>query len=205
MLDLIFSGLAILLAYLLGSVPSAYLAGRIAKGIDLRQVGSRNVGALNTWRQVGSLAAIGVLLVDAAKGVLAVYLSILAPLPSWTPYICAISVVTGHNWPVYLGFRGGRGAATVLGTSFVMLPLLTLLVLATTVVVALVVRSVVGGVTVGFLLRNALTIATGQSSSLIVLCLLLTMVVTVTYLVAIRHQFLEGLRHKHWRSLLSLE
>ena len=93
----------------------------------------------------------------------------------------------------------------MLGTSFVMLPLLTLLVLATTVVVALVVRSVVGGVTVGFLLLNALTIATGQSSSLIVLCLLLTMVVTVTYLVAIRHQFLEGLRHKHWRSLLSLE
>ena len=204
-MDQFFSGLAILLAYLLGSVPSAYMAGRIAKGVDLRQVGSRNVGALNTWRQVGPLAAIVVLLADAAKGVLAVYLSMLAPLPSWTPYICAISVVIGHNWPVYLGFRGGRGAATVLGTSFVMLPLPTLLVLVTTVVVALMVRSVVGGMTVGFLLLNALTIATDQSSSLIALCLLLTMVVSATYLVAIRHQFLEGLRHKRWRSPLSLE
>ncbi len=197
--------MAILLAYLLGSVPPAYLMGRVVKGIDLRRVGSRNVGALNTWRQVGLLATAVVLLADAGKGVLAVYLPMVSPLPAWVSYLCAVSVVAGHNWPVFLRFQGGRGAATVLGVSLAMLPLVTLIALVPTVLVALVMKNVVVGVGVGFILLNALTVATGQPSSLIALCILLTMVVAATYLVAIHRQILDGLRQRRWRDLLSLE
>ena len=204
-MEIYFSLLAILLAYLLGSVPPAYIVGRVVKGVDIRQVGSRNVGALNTWCEVGLLEATIVLMADMGKGVMAVYLPMLSPLPIWVSYVCAVSVVAGHNWPVFSHFQGGKGAATVLGASFAMLPLVTLIALAPTVLIALGLRSVVAGASVGFLLLNALVIATGQPSSLIALCLVLTGAVAATYLVGTRHQILEGLRERRWRDILSLE
>jgi glycerol-3-phosphate acyltransferase PlsY len=101
---------------LLGSVSFSYLLAKLLKGVDIRHHGSGNAGATNTLRVIGVGPAIAVLVLDAAKGVLAVWLG------RWItpdePYVAALSglaAVIGHNWPIFLGFRGGKGVATTIG------------------------------------------------------------------------------------------
>ena len=113
----IFSGLA--LSYLLGSIPTAYLFGKIYKGIDIRQHGSGNVGATNAFRILGKIPGTIVLLLDVLKGLLAVTLvgDIFHPATEnilWRA-ILGVVVVCGHNWTVFLNFKGGKGMATSLG------------------------------------------------------------------------------------------
>ena len=119
-------------AYLLGSVPAAYLLVRIAKGVDIRTVGSGNVGALNTYRQVGIWGGVLVLVVDTAKGVLAVAVPRLIGADDWTIFLTTPLIVAGHNWPVFLNFRGGKGAASIFGVSLVLVPGLTLITVVPT-------------------------------------------------------------------------
>jgi acyl phosphate:glycerol-3-phosphate acyltransferase len=111
--------LGLLLSYLLGSIPAAYIAGKITRGIDLRQHGSGNLGATNAYRVLGARIAVVVFVVDVAKGLLPVLL-----LPQWLatdrPASWAIAygaaAVLGHARPVFLGFRsGGKGVATSTG------------------------------------------------------------------------------------------
>lgn len=120
----------ILLSYLLGSIPAGYLVGRIA-GIDIRKAGSGNIGATNVMRTLGRRYGYPVFVVDFAKGVLAVCISVLLgryvqgkPI---SPEICgivgAMSCVTGHVFPVWLGFKGGKGVATSAGALFGLMPL----------------------------------------------------------------------------------
>lgn len=113
------------IAYLAGSIPSAYIAGRLLKGIDLRTVGSGNLGATNVYRNLGATAALVVLLVDAAKGALPVALlpsridvSYLAGDGSalWWALGCGIAAMLGHARPVFLLWKGGgKGVATAAG------------------------------------------------------------------------------------------
>ena len=109
-------------AYLLGSIPTAYIVVRFQKGTDIRDLGSRNVGALNTFHQVGLAGSALVLAVDAAKGALAMLTSDWIGAPQWSIFAVAISVMVGHNWPVFLGFRGGKGVITGLGVFLALLP-----------------------------------------------------------------------------------
>ncbi|MGH7441781.1 MAG: glycerol-3-phosphate 1-O-acyltransferase PlsY [bacterium] len=127
------------LAYLLGSFPSAYLAGRWTRGLDLRKHGSGNLGATNVFRVLGPGPGVAVLLVDVSKGALAVLLlphlgqaagSGLAPLPAWWPCVLGLAAVLGHSYTVFLGFKGGKGVATSLGVFLGLAPLATLCVLA---------------------------------------------------------------------------
>ncbi|MDF2924374.1 MAG: acyl-phosphate glycerol 3-phosphate acyltransferase [Paenibacillaceae bacterium] len=107
---------AIIIAYLLGSVSFSYLLGRMLKGIDIRKHGSGNAGATNTLRVLGTGPAIAVLLLDAAKGMAAVLLPVLLGQDSiWVQIACGIAVIAGHNWPVYFGFKGGKGIASTIG------------------------------------------------------------------------------------------
>lgn len=119
-----------LLSYLLGSVPAGYLAGRIA-GIDIRKAGSGNIGATNVTRTLGRRYGYPVFVVDFAKGALAVCVSILLgrqvePKPTSTEIygiVAAICCVLGHVFPVWLGFKGGKGVATSAGALFGLMPL----------------------------------------------------------------------------------
>lgn len=113
-----------LLAYLLGSIPTGYILGRMLKGIDIREHGSGSTGATNVLRIVGKGAAIAVLLVDMLKGSLAVYVVTLFYnysnlLPSqgrgWIVAICALLAVIGHSKSIWLNFSGGKSAAISLG------------------------------------------------------------------------------------------
>lgn len=122
-------GLAILIAYLAGSFPTAYLAGRV-KGVDLRTVGSGNYGATNVFRNLGTGPAIVVLVVDVAKGFLPVTL-----LPGWVAVpgmgtmvvqlAVAVAAVLGHVFSVFLRFRGGKGIGTAGGAYLAMTPMAT--------------------------------------------------------------------------------
>ncbi len=192
-------------SYVLGSIPSAYVAGRIARGIDIRAVGSHNVGALNIFHQVGPGTAIAVLAADTLKGSSAILISTWLGDSDWASFYGGIGVAAGHNWPVFLGFRGGKGAATVLGVSLTVAPWLTLMALAPSVLAALLARNVVLGTALGFILLNALIILSGQGMVAILLCLFLALIVTATYLGRSWHQTVSALRQRDLLALFSFE
>jgi len=110
----------IIISYLIGSIPTAYIFARVLKGIDIRKHGSGNVGATNALRVLGKKAGITVLLLDVLKGVLAVLLvEAFLPCLSFDPLLLrlvfGLSCIIGHNWTVFLRFKGGKGMATTLG------------------------------------------------------------------------------------------
>ena len=107
--------LILLFGYLFGSFPSGYLAGRIAKGVDIRSLGSGSTGATNVLRHIGKRAAITVFLIDVFKGVLSILLAKYFLLnDSWQVAI-GLSTLFGHIWPVWLNWKGGKAVATGLG------------------------------------------------------------------------------------------
>ena len=115
--------IAIIIAYLLGSIPFAYIAGKLLRGIDIRQVGGGNMGAVNTAREIGPVPGLLVLIADIAKGSLAVIIALRLDLSLMVVFIAGFAAVLGHNWPVFLKFRGGKGAATTIGVLFALVPL----------------------------------------------------------------------------------
>jgi len=130
--------LALAASYLLGAIPTSYLAARLFRGIDLRTVGSGNLGATNVYRTLGARFAIPVGMFDMAKG--AIPVMVLAPLASSSRYfamLCGIVAVVGHVFSVFVRFRGGKGVATASG---VMLGLTPWAVLVSLVIWLLVVR-----------------------------------------------------------------
>lgn len=131
--------LGALIAYVVGSIPFAYLAGRAVRGIDLREHGSGNLGATNVLRVLGAKVAVPVLLLDAAKGALPV---LLLPRytatadPEWAALAYGVAAIAGHAKPVFLLWRGGgKGVATAAGVFFALAPVATLVALATFLVV----------------------------------------------------------------------
>ena len=106
---------SLILGYLLGSIPSGWLAGRWLKGIDLRELGSGSTGATNVLRQVGKGPALVVFLIDVGKGAAAVLLARALGLGDWIQVLAGLTALAGHIWPVWLGFKGGKAVATGLG------------------------------------------------------------------------------------------
>jgi glycerol-3-phosphate acyltransferase PlsY len=102
-------------AYLVGSIPTAYIVGRWRRGIDIRQYGSGNVGASNLLRSSGKGPAIMVIIVDLAKGILMVWAAQAAGLAFSQQVAVGLAAIIGHNWPVFLRFSGGRGVLTTMG------------------------------------------------------------------------------------------
>jgi len=122
-------GLLTLGAYLLGSVPAAYLAARWSRGIDIRQCGDGNVGATNLMRLTSKRIAIPVVIFDLGKGALMVWIAQLVGLDITQQVTVGLAAVIGHNWPVFLRFNGGRGIFTSLGVISILVPWLGLIVL----------------------------------------------------------------------------
>jgi glycerol-3-phosphate acyltransferase PlsY len=115
---------ALAASYLLGAIPTSYLAGKVFKGIDLREHGSKNLGATNVYRLMGWRFAIPVGIFDIAKG--AVPVLILGPAAStvaWFPLLCGVLAVVGHVFSVFVGFRGGKGVATSAGVVLGLAPM----------------------------------------------------------------------------------
>lgn len=110
----------VIVAYLLGSISFSFLYGKWFKGIDIRKHGSGNAGATNTLRVIGVGPAIAVLLLDAAKGIGAVWIGKWLGAGadvSYIPVLAGLAAIAGHNWPIYFGFKGGKGIATTIGVA----------------------------------------------------------------------------------------
>jgi glycerol-3-phosphate acyltransferase PlsY len=122
--------LIILLAYLIGSIPTAYIAGRLFQGKDIRRMGDGNMGARNAYVELGPGVGLAVGFIDAAKGVLAVGIAQVAGLSLGWVMLTGLAAVIGHNFPLYLGFRGGRGEATSLGVLLMVVTVPLLIVAA---------------------------------------------------------------------------
>ena len=131
--------LIIILSYFLGSIPTAYIAGHIMRGIDIRQVGDENMGAANAFHQLSRKAGVAVGLVDAGKGAMAILIAQAASMPQLVVLSAGAAAVIGHNWPVFIGFRGGKGESTTIG---VLLTLVTqpMLILTVPVVLTLLIK-----------------------------------------------------------------
>ncbi|MFC1907051.1 glycerol-3-phosphate acyltransferase [Chloroflexota bacterium] len=114
--------LALVFAYLIGSFPAAYLTARIFKKIDIRDVGSRNVGAMNVFYKVGFWPGVMVLAIDIGKGAAAIAFIRWLGAPILVQLLAGFIVVMGHAFPLFLGFRGGRGGATVIGILAYLMP-----------------------------------------------------------------------------------
>jgi glycerol-3-phosphate acyltransferase PlsY len=118
------AALLILAAYLLGSLSGSLLLGRL-RGVDIRTQGSGNAGGTNAFRTQGLKFALGVVVIDIGKGALAAWLGLRfaeAPNATWLAHATAFAAVVGHVWPLWHGFRGGKGAATVVGATLVLWP-----------------------------------------------------------------------------------
>jgi len=113
----------IVISYLAGSIPTAYIAGRLTRGIDIRKVGGGNMGALNTAREINPVAGLVVLLVDIAKGAGAILAAKYLDVSAIWVYAAGIIVIAGHCWPVFLKFKGGKGAATAIGVFLALAPI----------------------------------------------------------------------------------
>ena len=116
----------VLISYFIGSVPTAYLVTRLRKGQDIRQLGDRNAGAANVYRSVGPGAGLAVGIIDIAKGAVAVLLVKGLVDSTGMEMAAGVAALAGHNWPLHLGFRGGRGAATAVGVLMAALPALAI-------------------------------------------------------------------------------
>ena len=109
------------LAYLIGSIPFGYLIVKLTSGGDVRQTGSGGTGATNVSRRAGKAAGVLTLVLDAVKGAVAVLLAMWLS-EGWVVALAAIAVIVGHIFPVWLGFRGGKGVATAVGVFLIVAP-----------------------------------------------------------------------------------
>jgi len=148
--------IAIIIAYLLGSIPFAYIFTRLITGKDIRQLGSGNGGAHNVFREAGIKVAIPVALFDIAKGTAAVFSAYrLLKLPLLKPDIyvllAALAVIAGHIWSVYLKFRGGNGLSATFGALAIIIPWELLIVIGLLLILWVSTRNLVLSVNIALL------------------------------------------------------
>ncbi len=125
----------IFISYLIGGISSAFLVTRLVLGQDIRNLGDNNPGAANVFRNVSPKAGLTVGVFDILKGVLAVLLVRSVTDSITLELVAGVAVVAGHNWPIHLGFRGGRGAATSVGVLLITVPLVSIPVAAVSLIV----------------------------------------------------------------------
>ena len=114
---------SIVTGYLLGSLPTAYIITKYRMGIDIREVGVCNMGGANVIREVGKWEGILTLIIDMGKGAFAILIAQLLGVSLIWVLVAGFAAMLGHNYPVWLGFRGGKGIATVMGIFFIISPL----------------------------------------------------------------------------------
>ena len=193
---MITEALIVILAYLLGSIPTAYILGRLVKGVDIRKMGSGNVGIVNAFRSLGLRSALVVLVADIGKGMFVVLLAQALRLALPVVLLAGAAAVIGHNWPVFLHFRGGRGSATTLGVLLILIPRELLITLGAASIIFFTTRKPLATVVVLLAPLGPLCYLLGQSPILSLYALVLPVLVAVTAFTKARrwerHQFSKG-------------
>lgn len=181
--------LLLLASYLIGSISFSYLITRFMKGFDIRQHGSGNAGATNMLRVVGKGPAVGVFILDALKGMAAVGLAALISGNPTLMMAAGVAAIVGHNWPVFLGFRGGKGIATTIGVT----ALLTFLAALISGVLAIIAILLTRYVSLGSLIFAAglpvLIAVMDYPTSYIYLSLVITLMAFIRHITNIKRLF----------------
>lgn len=162
------SVLPVLLGYGLGSLPLGYLVASRAKGIDLRRVGSGNVGAANTYRTAGLAAALIVVCVDIAKGASSVFFAARFASGAADPVAAGVAAIIGHIYPVWLRFHGGKGVATACGVFWMLAPLATAIAATVFVLIVWATRYVSLGSIVATMVLPPLALLTDKSIPVVI-------------------------------------
>jgi len=190
MMQFVYYGLGVMLAYLIGSIPSAVWIGKGLYGIDVREHGSGNAGATNVIRVLGYKAGIPVMIVDVFKGWIAVQLVFLFPHDNISPdaivyfkIACAMAAVLGHIFPIYVGFRGGKGVGTLAGVAIALYPLALLIVLGVFVISLTVSRYVsLSSILAGIVFPIVVILITGEKNpGLIILSMIVAIFIPLTH------------------------
>ena len=189
--------LAIIAAYLLGSIPSAYIAGRLRKGVDIRQVGSRNMGAMNVFYRVGMVSGLLVLVVDIGKGAAAVALARWLGVPPVVELVAGATAVIGHSFPVWLKFRGGKGGATLIGVLIFLMPWGLPIGLAVFLVILLLTRFPTLSYSVALLCFPFIAWLIYKRGDYVIYSLLLLLFVLARYIPRIKEMRAKGGSWKH--------
>ncbi|NWF77500.1 MAG: glycerol-3-phosphate acyltransferase [Chloroflexi bacterium] len=150
--DILPSILSIIIGYLLGSIPTAYIVSRVRRGIDIRNVGSRNMGGANVMREIGTREGVFVGLFDIAKGAGAILIAQALNVSELWVLGAGFGALVGHNFPVFASFRGGRGSATIIGTFLVLAPKAILVTLVVVAIPFFTSRKFTGAIIIGFAL-----------------------------------------------------
>jgi len=132
--------ITIILAYLLGSIPTALVVSTRTKHLDIRSVGDGNVGARNTFHEIGPKFGVIVAVIDFTKGALSVFLAYILGLSLGWQMLAGIAAILGHDLPVFASFKGGQGTATSIGTMLVLCSVPTLIGLATYGILYLIIK-----------------------------------------------------------------
>jgi glycerol-3-phosphate acyltransferase PlsY len=176
----------VLFSYLLGSIPSAYIAARLVKSVDIRTIGDRNAGAANVYRNVSHPAGIAVMAADISKGAIAVLIAqAIASQP--VVLLCGLAAVAGHNWPLFIRFKGGRGQATTLGVLLTLMPKGMGILLATCAVPFLVTRNTMLTGAILFSPLWLVALLTGASGALVGYSIGLPCLAGLTHFLTTRH------------------
>ena len=178
--------IAIVMGYLLGSIPSAYIAGRLKKNIDIREIGGGNMGALNTIREIGLTAGLIILAADIAKGAVSVLIAQWLGLPQIWTFAAGFAAVVGHSWPIFLRFKGGKGAATTMGVLLALIPLEFAISFIIIAIVIIITSNVRLGVAVGLAFLPAIIWQLNGSVMLIAYSLALFLFLTIRSLTSFR-------------------
>lgn len=206
LLSIVLLGIA---AYLIGSISPSYFLVHFIKHRDIREVGSRNAGTLNTFHELGPWWALLVLVFDAGKGAVAVLLPTWIGVAEWGVFVTAPLVIAGHNWPVILKFRGGKGAASLMGICLGLVPVAAMLAMIPGVVAIFLSKNAIVGLVLGFITLNLLVAAawlfdltglvTDPGWRQVAVCLPITLLVAAVYGFAIRNQLIDAVRQRSLR------
>jgi glycerol-3-phosphate acyltransferase PlsY len=189
----------IALAYLIGSIPVAYLLGRSLKRIDIRRYGSGNVGASNIWVHVGKWLVVPLGAFDLfAKGAFPVYLAQRLGTDPWIAVGCGLATIVGHNWSIYLRLTGGRGIVVVMGVLLVLAWKELIAALLITVAGWLLFRSSALWVGIGVVLLPLWSVVFGEPLHITVLCTCLALIVAAKRVMSNRGSGKPGVR---WRAV----
>jgi glycerol-3-phosphate acyltransferase PlsY len=178
--------LVIIAGYILGSFPTAFIAGRFLKGNDIRQMGDENAGAANAYRELGSAAGIMVGVIDAAKGAVAIVIAQASGMPQAVVLCTGAVAVVGHNWPVFIGFRGGRGVCTTIGVLLVLVTVPMLVLALPTILILVLKRSVTPAMAFLFIALPLMDILLKVPLVLILYGIALPVMVGVTHFFRVR-------------------
>jgi glycerol-3-phosphate acyltransferase PlsY len=185
-MNVLLSILSIMIAYLLGSIPFAYLIGRW-RGFDVRHIGDKNVGTFNIFRHGGWAAGIITLVADVGKGALAIIIAKILSANEFVIFGAGVAVVIGHNLPVFLRFRGGRGLAAVIGVLLALLPIEMLIAVAISLTVLYFTRDTIWFGVAMFIPLIALAVLFHEKISLIIYSAALPCIAGLTHWLTTRH------------------